>query len=305
MITTDADPQWIDPEQATACWAAEGGEWALQAEDVTAAGVRRPALSGVTLRLPQGAVLGLVGRNGAGKSTLLRCLVGLGAPERGECRLLGQPSLQLHDAQRHRLGYVSQSPDLFDRFDAVAHFQHFGALYAGWDDRRALALATQLGLPLGVRAGNLSLGDQQKLSLVLALGHDPDVLILDEPMASLDPVSRRDVMRALFSRARARPDRSIVISSHLLSDLERVVTHVAFLRDGHLQLVGEWDRLSESVRLVSLDAQALDRLPRAAVIHRLGPTGCNEVLVDGSRAPALAGHGQALGLDELFAALNR
>lgn len=280
------------------------GGWAVQAEHLSVVHDMHPVLSDVNLHLPIGAVLGLVGRNGAGKSTLLRCLVGLGAPSGGECQLLGQAALALQDAQRERLGYVAQTPDLFDRLDAVGHFHSLGRLYAGWDDRRALALATQLNLPLGVKAAQLSLGDQQKLSLVLALGHDPDLLILDEPMASLDPLSRRDVMRALFERAPHRPDRSIVISSHLLTDLERVVTHVAFLRDGHLQLMGAWDDLADRVRRMTLSADDLAALPPQALLRTGASPSSATNLVDTRRAPWLAAHGHALGLEDLFVALN-
>ncbi|MDT7834542.1 ATP-binding cassette domain-containing protein [Aquabacterium sp. OR-4] len=280
-------------------------DWALEADAITVAGGFRPALSELTLRLPTGAVLGLVGCNGAGKSTLLRCLVGLGAPARGQCRLLGQPALQLQDAQRERLGYVAQAPDLFGHLDALAHFQSLGHLYRGWDDQRALALARLLSLPLDVKAAQLSPGEQQKLSLVLALGHDPDLLILDEPMASLDPLTRRDVMRALFERAPHRADRSIVISSHLLSDLERVVSHVAFLRDGRLQLMGAWDDLAEQVRRIPLSAAELGQLPARSLLRLPGAAAARQpVLVDTRHAPALATEGRALSLDELFMDLN-
>ncbi len=295
----DTQPAGLAPPPGSAT------DWALEADAVTAGGGFRPALSDITLRLPAGAVLGLVGRNGAGKSTLLRCLVGLGAPARGECRLLGQPSLQLQDAQLARLGYVAQSPDLFDRLDAAGHFQQLGALYPGWDERRALALATVLGLPLGVPAHALSLGDQQKLSLVLALGHDPDLLILDEPMASLDPMTRRDVMCALFERAPHRPGRSIVISSHLLSDLERVVSHVAFLRDGRLQLMGTWDDLADQLRMLPApppDAPSANTPGQpAGLVHRCADGRC---VVDASTLPAAGAAGQVLSLDTLFMLLN-
>lgn len=270
-------------------------------------------LAGVNLQLPSGAVLGLVGRNGAGKSALLCCLVGLAAPATGHCTLLGAPSLDLPDAVRARLGYVAQQPDLLDWLTGMQHLQRIGTLYPGWDSDRALLLATQLNLPLGTRAGLLSLGDQQKLSLVLALGHDPELLLLDEPLASLDPVSRRDVMRALFQRADGQPPRTVLISSHGLADLERVVSHLVFMRAGQVQLAGEWDTLAEHLRLHTLPpwppgAAAPPPLP--GELHRCQRDSHWLLLVDTRHSGAGHPHGaqavggQALALDDLFAVLN-
>lgn len=211
---------------------------------------RARALDGIDLDVPEGAVVGLVGRNGAGKTTLLRALLGLVTPSGGHSRLLGAPSLDLPDTVRERLGYVAQTPDLFRRLTGLSHLEEMAAVYAHVNLKVAATLAARLDLSLGKRADELSLGDQQKLSLVLALAHDPDLLLLDEPMASLDPLSRRDVLRALFS-LRERPEpRTVLISSHLLGDLERIVSHVLFLREGRVQLFIGWDDLLEHLRRV-------------------------------------------------------
>jgi ABC-2 type transport system ATP-binding protein len=261
--------------------------------------------SGVNLCVPPGAVLGLVGRNGAGKSTLMRCLVGLSVPDAGRCTLLGAPAQDLPDAVRERLGYVAQTPDLFDWLSGEQHLRRFSTLYPGYDDKRALALAARLEVPLGVPAGKLSGGDQQKLSVLLALAHDPDLLILDEPVASLDPITRRDFMRSLFDRRAAdQPPRTVLISSHLLTDLERVVTHVAFIRQGRLQLVEEWDNLAEHVRLLDLPAGASALPSGSGVLHRREVGDRVRVLLDSRRADAPTAAGRALALDDLFAELN-
>jgi ABC-2 type transport system ATP-binding protein len=257
-----------------------------------------PALAGIDLSIAPGSVVGLVGRNGAGKSSLLRCLVGLTAPTRGCSGLLGRPSLDLDDSTRERLGYVAQTPDLFGWMDIWEHIETIGKTYARWDSERALRLALLLELPLGGKVAKLSLGDQQKLAMVMALAHDPDLLLFDEPVSSLDPVTRRDFMRALFAE---RDDRTIMLSSHLLHDLERIVTHVAFLRRGRLQLFDSWDALIENLRIVDLESD--DEAP-GGVLHRVERPEGARVIVDRRRAPGDASRGRPLGLDELFVEIN-
>jgi len=260
-------------------------------------------LHGVDLTVPAGAVLGLVGRNGAGKTSLMQCLVGLSVPQEGRCRLLGEDALELSDAVKSRLGYVSQQPDLFDWLSADGHFRRFQDAYPNWDSNRAMALAARLGLPLYTVARSLSGGDQQKLSVVLALAHDPDLLILDEPVSSLDPITRRDFMRSLFERRwSTQGPRTILISSHLLSDLERVVSHVAFMRKGRIQLMDEWDALTEHLRLLELRA-GHSALPAQAV-HRRRVGEMERVVFDTRGADAPPAAGRALTLDELFLELN-
>ena len=278
---------------------------AAQAQDLTftvRSGLleRRTVLDDISFTLPEGAVMGLVGRNGAGKSSLLRCLVGLAVPQAGGSQLLGSPSLDLSDEVRERLGYVAQTPDLFGRLNGTEHLREMAALYHHFDDRRALLLALKLDLPMGIRADKLSLGDQQKLSVVLALAHRPALLILDEPVASLDPLARRDFMRELFADADAQ--RSVLISSHLLSDLERVVTHVMFLREGRIQLVDSWDALMENLRLI-----ACAEVPtHAGVVHSRRVDQGRHALVDlrAPEAPADWQQGQVLRMDDLFEELN-
>lgn len=261
-------------------------------------------LRAIALEIPAGSVVGLVGRNGAGKSSLLRCLAGLAEPSTGAAFLLGCPSANLSDAVRERLGYVAQTPDLFDWMEAADMIDTIGRAYPLWCAQRAKALAAQLDLRLDRAISDLSGGDQQKLSVVLALAHDPDLLLLDEPVASLDPLTRREFMRALFGahdnadNAPAR-ERTIVISSHILTDLERVVSHVAFLRDGRLQLFEAWDTLLEHFRLQGPGARGI---AHDAVVSTNPRSGAR--VVDMRRALPGADAGAALTLDDLFVELN-
>jgi ABC-2 type transport system ATP-binding protein len=264
-------------------------------------------LSNINLSIAQGAVVGLVGRNGAGKSSLLRCMAGLAVPTKGNCTLLGHASKDLPDSVLERLGYVAQAPDLFEWMEALEMLRAIGQAYPRWSEARCLSLAAKLNLPLGSQVKNLSVGDQQKLAVVLALAHDPDVLLLDEPVSNLDPLTRSEFMRALFvDRAvdelqdtGLHAARTIVISSHILSDLERVVSHVAFIRDGQLQLFDAWDAIIESFRLVD---SVSDDLSIPAVVCKNPQTG--QRVIDTRKAPHLTSAGRSLSLDELFAELN-
>lgn len=218
----------------------------IQAQGLSLRYGAKAALDAVNFEIPAGAVVGLVGRNGAGKSTLLRCLAGLTLPDSGHSALLGCDSAALDDATRERIGYVSQGGDLLQWLTVWQHIEYIGGFYKRWSAERARALCTRLVLDPKAKVAALSVGDQQKLALVVAMAHDPDLLLLDEPVASLDPLARRDFMRLLFEEEspRAAP-RTVLLSSHLLTDLERVVSHVIVLREGRVQLQGEWDALQE------------------------------------------------------------
>ena len=261
-------------------------------------------LDGVSFSLKPGSVLGLVGRNGAGKTSLINCLLGLTVPTAGASLLMGTSSLALTDEVKANLGYVAQTPELLEWLRACDHVSLLGPLYPNWSRMRAEALLKRFDVP-DVRVGKLSPGEKQRLAIVLALMHRPQLLVLDEPVASLDPVARRDFLRALIELDTDDANRSsVLISSHLLDDLERVATHLLFLKQGRVQLMGTREELAESLVAVYGDAPLTED---AGVLHthRLESGGWRSV-VDLRRASerTRALDVRTLTLGELFIALN-
>lgn len=265
------------------------------------------ALDDITFSVEPGMVLGLVGRNGAGKSSLLQCMLGLTVAQEGSAKLLGCESVELTDTVRARLGYVAQTPELFGWLRVGEHADLLGALYPGWTQEIARDLLRRFDLAPDVRVSKLSPGERQRLAIVLALQHRPDLLIFDEPVASLDPVGRRDFLRSLFDHDALNHEAlTVVISSHLLEDLERVVTHVMFLDKGRIQLCGSRDELAEHVRTAFTEKE-IRKAPGLLRCHQLSGKLWQSVIdmrvFALSSLPADA-RVQALGLSDLFVALN-
>lgn len=217
-------------------------------------------LKGVSLDVPHGAVLGLIGRNGAGKSTLLRCLLGLMEPTSGEAFLFGERALGLTDRSKQRLGYVPQQPDTLDWLDVGEMFDFIGSFYPRWDSAYVRTTLRRWGLPDVRPMKKLSPGERQRVALIRALAPQPDLLILDEPAASMDPVARRELLREIVIRT-AECGTTVVISSHVVSDLERVASHVAFLHEGRLLLNVPLDDLKERVARITVPATVATQLP--------------------------------------------
>jgi ABC-2 type transport system ATP-binding protein len=202
---------------------------------------RRWALSDCTLSIPPGRVAGLVGPNGAGKTTLLHLAVGLLTPTAGTITVLGgRPAAS--PQQLARVGFVAQETPTYAALSVADHLQLGARLNPGWDSKLADSRIEQLGLDPGQRAGKLSGGQRAQLALTLAVAKRPELLILDEPVASLDPLARREFLQSLMEFV-AGHEASVVLSSHLVADLERVCDYLIVLAAARVQLAGEVDDL--------------------------------------------------------------
>ncbi|MBI2823750.1 MAG: ABC transporter ATP-binding protein [Planctomycetia bacterium] len=212
-------------------------------------------LQDVNLRVPRGAVVGLMGTNGAGKSTLIKCLLGLLHADGGRADMFGFDCWDLPPAAKERLGYVPQVVYLYGWMKVRHVIAYTASFYAHWDHAWAEELAARWHVPLDDRVQTLSTGQLQTVALVLALAHRPELLVLDEPVASLDPIARRDFLRSLLDLAEDQ-SRTVLFSTHISSDLERVATHVAILLDGRIAYYSPLDDLKDRVKRLRLWSEA-------------------------------------------------
>ncbi|RKQ86200.1 ABC-2 type transport system ATP-binding protein [Solirubrobacter pauli] len=211
----------------------------LRAEGLGKRYGRRFALEDCTLEVPGGHVVGLVGPNGAGKSTLLNLAVGMLEPTVGTIEVLGGAPAS-SPAQLAKVGYVAQDTPTYPHLSVGDHLELGARLNPAWDADLARRRIERLGLPLDQRARKLSGGQRAQLALTLGIAKRPELLILDEPVASLDPLARREFLQDLME-AVAEHELSVILSSHLVSDLERTCDYLVVLVDSRVRLAGEMD----------------------------------------------------------------
>jgi ABC-2 type transport system ATP-binding protein len=216
-----------------------------------------------------GSIVGLLGRNGAGKSTLIECLLGLRDTSGGEVFLFGEKVTELSEATKAKIGYVPQSSDLFDWLTPRQMLAYFTAMYAHWNDAKVQSLMQRWDLPYDKVISKFSGGQKQRLSIIRALAHDPELLILDEPVASLDPAGRREFLREIVDSFIDK-NTTILFSTHILSDLERVAMKVAFLSNGkivHQQMLDDLMEVSLQVTGPSSVLAQLHPLKTLQITH--------------------------------------
>ncbi len=225
------------------------------------------ALKDCAIDVPTGSVTALVGPNGAGKTTLLQLAIGLARPTAGSVRVLGQsPRADAH-AVLPRVGFVAQDHPLHRGFTVAETLKLGRKLNPSWDEEGARARVEQLGLPLGQKVGRLSGGQQAQVALTLALAKRPELLLLDEPVASLDPLARREFLQSVMEVV-AETGMTVLLSSHIVADLERVCDHLVILSHGRTQLVGPIEEILASHRLLTGPRTDPDTVARVHEIIR-------------------------------------
>jgi ABC-2 type transport system ATP-binding protein len=216
----------------------------LAAQGVTHCYEGSNVLIGVDMVLAPGSVLGLIGRNGAGKSTLIRAMLGLLQPLAGSAFVFGEPALKLSDLVKERIAYVPQQPEALAWLTAQQMLDYVGRFYPRWDTTFARNTIERWHIPPNKVMAKLSPGERQRVDLIRALASQPDLLVLDEPAAALDPVARRELLREIALRA-GESGTTVLFSTHIVSDLERVASEVAFLHQGKLLMRCSLDETKE------------------------------------------------------------
>lgn len=268
------------------------------------------ALDDVSLDIPRGGVLGLIGGNGAGKTTLIKHILGMLKAQHGTVRVFGFDPVQNPVETLGRIGYLSEDRDLPDWMRVHQLMQYTRAFYPAWDEKYAEELRQAFDLDPKAFVKNLSRGQRARAGLLVALAHRPDLLVLDEPSSGLDPVVRRDILGAII-RTIADEGRTVLFSSHLLDEVERVADRVAIIHQGRLLLTASMEEVKEQHRRLTLRfGESLEQPPSLVGAYSTVGHGAEWTYVCNGESRQLRHAAEALGamvvddvslsLDEIF-----
>jgi ABC-2 type transport system ATP-binding protein len=224
------------------------------------------ALADCSVEIPQGRICGLVGSNGAGKTTFLRLVAGLAKPSSGAVHVFGQAPCDSREFLRD-VGFLAQEVPLYRRWNSEDHLALGAHLNPTWDDHLTRERIRSLGIALDQRVGTLSGGQRAQVALAMTLGKRPRLLLLDEPVAALDPLARRDFL-AVLAEAVADGSLTVLLSSHLVADLERICDHLMLLDSGRLILSSDLDDVLASHRLLTAPSRDISALEREHTVLR-------------------------------------
>lgn len=213
---------------------------------------RHKVVDSLNLSVPKGCVYGFLGRNGAGKSTTIKMLMGLVKPDRGSSEVFGENSLSLSTETKARLAFMPEGHPLFSGMRVGEAASFHGSFFPTWEKDRVAQLFDYFQIPVKKKIGRLSRGQKAQVALALAVGSDPELLILDDPTLGLDTVVRREFLESLIEIIQRR-ERTILFSSHILGDVERVADRIGILVDGSLRVDCPTDHFKQSLRKVVLE----------------------------------------------------
>lgn len=263
------------------------------------------ALNDVNIWLPQGCVLGLIGENGAGKSTLIRMMCGMCKPDGGEVVVLGERAGRSAAFTRVKqdIGVVLDEACLPDELTAPQIAQCMRGIYTHWDDEVFGGFMRRFALPEDKAVRHYSRGMKMKLAIAAAMSHHAKLLLLDEATSGLDPVVRDDILD-VFNEFTRQEDHSVLISSHIVSDLEKICDYVVFIHKGNVILSEEKDRLLEKYALLAMERAQYDAMPKEGVRRMLDAHGTVRVLMEREYVP----HGmplERLGLEDMMLMIEK
>lgn len=227
--------------------------FAIETDDLTKVfDGNKVAVNNLKLKIEKGKVFGLLGRNGCGKTTTLKMIMGLTRPTGGSAKILGQNMFIASYEDRQKVAYVSQKQQLHDWMtidELCCYVSHF---YKKWDQDFANSLIEKFGLERNIAVGLMSGGEQRKVAVILALSSQPEVLILDEPAAGLDPISRRELIDSLVELLTRIQDCTIILSTHIISDLERIADVIGVMKSGSISFCEELETIQSSFKKIQL-----------------------------------------------------
>jgi ABC-2 type transport system ATP-binding protein len=227
----------------------------IHAEHLSKAFGDKHVLRDLSFDVMPGDVIGVLGKNGAGKTTLLEIMLGFTPPTAGQINVFGHPSRSMPGAVKKRVGFVPQQDELLDSLLVADQISLIASFYPKWNEELVTELCAEWNINIAARIKTMSVGERQKLSILLAFGQRADLLVLDEPVASLDPLARRQFLEQLVKLSTDQ-DRAVIFSSHIVSDIERLANRIWILKEGQLNWQGDLDTLKESIVRLHLHSPA-------------------------------------------------
>ncbi len=223
------------------------------------------SLKNISFCVPEGCVVGLIGENGAGKTTTIKCILSAVKADGGTVKVFGKLARELGADERARIGVVTGGSGLPSNLSVKQVEKAMRGIFRGWSGESFCRYAEKFNLSADKKVRELSGGMKQKLALAVALSHESDLLILDEPTTGLDPVARDDVLEEFYEYIQ-RENRSVLITSHITGDLEKICDYIAFIHNGALLFFEEKDKLYEKYGIVRGDMASINRLGKDAVV---------------------------------------
>lgn len=229
---------------------------------------KQTVLNGIDVQVKHGEVIGLLGLNGAGKTTLMETMLGFSPATSGQVRLFGHDeAVQLSEPIKKRIGFVPQMDELMDTMSVAGYLKLISSFYANWDQAMIDRLLDEWVLPGDKKISKLSIGQRQKVSILSAIGHHPELLVLDEPVASLDPKARRQFLQTLIDIA-GGGEKTVLFSTHIVSDVERIADRVWLIKDGKILVDAAMDEIKDTTVRLHFPNGELPELSELHVLHQ-------------------------------------
>lgn len=255
-------------------------------------------LNHVSLQIPKGTIYGLIGENGAGKTTLINCILGLVQPNYGDVVVLGSNNFINEVELKNQLGFVINDMGIPNILTVDKIEEIFSKIYRHWDHTQFVKLLKQFEIDKDEKYETLSLGNKMRIAIAIALSHNAKLLVLDEPMNALDPAIRAEVVDLLIEYTR-QEDHTILISSHIVTDLEKMCDYIGFMHAGELIINDEKDNILSNYGILNIEPEEITNIPEGAIVAKKETPYQVKLLIDRKHAPNLEGL-QPATLEEIF-----